>query len=114
MSVGDADPQHDPDPDEQNGSGWVATPRSRRPPPTSAAFVAPVAIDDGLADRLRMGRRLVPVENVRGRGQQDQPENTALPRIEVDPDTYSVRLDGEPTEHEPATELPTAQRYFLF
>jgi urease subunit alpha len=81
---------------------------------TSVAFVAPAAIQDGLADRLGVGRRLVPVENVRGRGKQDLPENTALPRIEVDPDTYSVRVDGELIEHEPADELPMTQRYFLF
>jgi urease subunit alpha len=77
--------------------------------------VAPAAIDDGLADRLPLvRRRLVPIESVRGRTKADMPENTALPRIEVDPDTYSVRVDGELIEHEPATELPLAQRYFLF
>jgi urease subunit alpha len=59
-------------------------------------------------------RQLVAVENVRGRTKADMPENTALPRIEVDPDTYSVRIDGELIEHEPAVELPMAQRYFLF
>ncbi len=82
---------------------------------TSLAFVSPVAIEDGLADRLPgVRRRLVPVENVRQRTKADLPENTALPRIEVDPDTYSVRVDGELIEHEPAAELPMAQRYFLF
>jgi urease subunit alpha len=56
----------------------------------------------------------VAVENVRHRTKADMPENTALPRIEVDPNTYSVRVDGELIEHEPAAELPMAQRYFLF
>jgi urease subunit alpha len=78
------------------------------------AFVAPAAIEDGLADRLSINRPLVPVGNVRGRGKADMPENTAMPRIEVDPNTYGVKIDGELIEHEPATELPMAQRYFLF
>jgi len=87
---------------------------SRSAASTSVAFVAPAAIEDGLADRLAVHRRLVPVENVRGRGKADLPENTALPKIEVDPNTYAVTVDGELIEHEPAAELPMAQRYFLF
>ncbi|MER5437792.1 urease subunit alpha [Streptomyces sp. NPDC002790] len=82
---------------------------------TSVAFVSPAAIEAGLADRLpRVTRPLVPVADVRGRGKHDLPENTALPRIDVDPDTYAVHVDGELIEHEPATELPLTQRYFLF
>jgi urease subunit alpha len=82
---------------------------------TSVAFVSQAALDDGLADRMENVRRpLVAIEDVRGRTKEDLPENTALPRIEVDPDTYTVRVDGELIEHEPATELPMAQRYFLF
>ncbi|MGY1425184.1 urease subunit alpha [Lysobacter sp. A289] len=81
---------------------------------TSVAFVSQVAIDDGLAGRLNINRPLVAIENCRGRTKKDLPENTALPHIEVDPDTYAVRVDGELIEHEPATELPMAQRYFLF
>jgi len=53
---------------------------------TSVAFVSQAAIDDGLADRLPLvRRRLVAIENVRGRSKQDLPENTAMPRIDVDP-----------------------------
>jgi urease subunit alpha len=81
---------------------------------TSVAFVSPVALEDGLAGRLSIRRPLVAVENVRARTKRDLPENDALPRIEVDADTYAVRIDGELIEHEPATELPMAQRYFLF
>ncbi|MCW2134925.1 urease subunit alpha [Arthrobacter sp. VKM Ac-2550] len=87
---------------------------SRAAASTSVAFVAPAAIEDGLADRLSINRPLVPVGNVRGRGKADMPENTAMPHIEVDPNTYGVKIDGELIEHEPATELPMAQRYFLF
>jgi urease subunit alpha len=82
---------------------------------TSVAFVSQAAVDDGLAERLPLVKRpLVPIQSVRKRTKADLPENTATPRIEVNPDTYAVRIDGELIEHEPATELPMAQRYFLF
>ncbi len=81
---------------------------------TSVAFVAPAAIDAVLADRLAVRRALVPVADVRSRGKGDLPENGAMPNIEVDPDTFTVRVDGEVIEPEPAVELPMAQRYFLF
>ncbi|MGW5150518.1 urease subunit alpha [Rhodococcus koreensis] len=81
---------------------------------TSLHFVAPHALEDGLADRLDLNRRLVPVANVRSRSKADMPRNDAQPRIEVDPDTFTVRIDGEVWEEQPAAELPMAQRYFLF
>ncbi len=81
---------------------------------TSVHFVAPQAIEDGLADRLDIRRRLVAVDNVRGVGKADMPLNDAMPRIEVDPDTFTVRIDGEVWAEQPAAELPMAQRYFLF
>jgi urease subunit alpha len=81
---------------------------------TSVHFVAPAAIEAHLDRRLSLRRRLVPVLDVRGRGKADLPENSATPRIEVDPDTFTVRIDGEVFEEDPAPELPLAQRYFLF
>jgi len=81
---------------------------------TSLHFVAPLALEDGLADRLRTHRRLVPVADVRSRGKESMPLNDALPAIEVDPDTFTVRIDGEVIEPAPAERLPMAQRYFLF
>lgn len=81
---------------------------------TSVHFVAPQAIDDGLADRLPVNRRLVPVGHVRNVGKSDMPLNDATPRIEVEPDTFTVRIDGEVWQEQPAAELPMAQRYFLF
>ncbi len=87
---------------------------SRAAAATGVAFVAPAAIEDGLADRLAVERRLVPVTDMRGRTKADLPENDALPVIEVDPDTFSVRIDGRLVDHAPATELPMTQRYFLF
>jgi len=84
------------------------------PAATSLAFVSPAALDAGLPDRLAVRRRLVPVADTRRRGKADLPGNDALPRIEVEPDTFTVRVDGEVVEAEPAAELPMAQRYFLF
>jgi urease subunit alpha len=81
---------------------------------TSLAFVAPAALEDGLADRLKIERQLVAVQDVRGRTKADLPLNTALPAIEVNPDTYQVHIDGERVTHHPVEKLPMTQRYFLY
>ncbi|MEN0012884.1 MAG: urease subunit alpha [Solirubrobacteraceae bacterium] len=77
-------------------------------------FVGQVAIDDGIAERLGQTREFVAVQNVRGKGKADMPENTALPDIKVDADTFAVTIDGDLVEQQPVAELPMAQRYFLF
>ena len=61
-----------------------------------------------------MHKTLIAVENTRGIGKADMVLNAAMPAIEVDPETYEVRADGQLLTCEPATELPMAQRYFLF
>ncbi|CKH98199.1 urease subunit alpha [Mycolicibacterium smegmatis] len=81
---------------------------------TSVHFVAPQAIEDGLAERIDVRRKLVAVKDVRKVGKAQMPLNDALPRIEVEPDTFTVRIDGEVWDEQPAAELPMAQRYFLF
>ncbi len=81
---------------------------------TSLAFVAPAALDDGIEERLGLSRPLTPVADVRHRTKADLPNNTALPSILVDPDSFAVTVDGEAIEAEPAAVLPMAQRYFLF
>jgi urease subunit alpha len=81
---------------------------------TSVAFVAPAAIEDGLPERLELGRRLVPVENVRRRGKADMPKNEYQPSIVIEPDSFAVTIDGEMVEPAPAVSLPMTQRYFLF
>ena len=83
---------------------------------TSVHFVAPGAISGhtDLADRLGVRRRLVPTKDTRRVSKTDLPNNVALPRIEVEPDTFTVRVDGEVVADAPAVELPMAQRYFLF
>jgi len=81
---------------------------------TSVHFVSPQAVEDNLADRIAVNRPLVAVRDVSGLDKSALPLNDALPEIEVDPDTFTVRIDGQVWQEEPATELPMAQRYFLF
>ena len=81
---------------------------------TSVAWVAPAALDSGALDDLAVRRQFVPVKNCRSVGKADMPENDALPDIQVDPDSFTVTVDGEVMVEDPATELPMAQRYFLF
>jgi urease subunit alpha len=81
---------------------------------TSVAWVAPAALDGGMLDDLAVRRQFVPVKNCRAVGKADMPENDALPDIQVDPDSFTVTVDGEVMVEDPATELPMAQRYFLF
>jgi urease subunit alpha len=86
----------------------------RVPARTSLHFVAPAALEAGLPDRLAVDRRLTAVTDTTRLTKADLPQNTALPEIRVDPDTFTVRVDGEVWEPEPVRELPMAQRYFLF
>jgi urease subunit alpha len=86
----------------------------RAAPATSLAFVAPAALDDGLADRLALDRPLVAVRDCRGVTKADLPNNDATPDIRVDPDSFTVTIEGEPVEAQPVEVLPMAQRYFLF
>ncbi len=82
---------------------------------TSITFVSKAAIEAGLAGRLGVQKQLVAVENVRGGiGKKSMILNDATPVIEVDPETYDVRADGELLVCEPADVLPMTQRYFLF
>jgi len=82
---------------------------------SSVTFVSQAAVEDGLAHKLGTGKQLCAVENTRGGiSKSSMLLNDALPHIEVDPETYEVRADGELLTCEPATMLPMAQRYFLF
>jgi urease subunit alpha len=80
----------------------------------SIAFVAPAALEGGLVERLALRRAVRAVADTRSVTKADLPENTALPEIRVEPDTFRVWVDGEEIEPRPAAELPLAQRYFLF
>jgi urease subunit alpha len=79
----------------------------------SVTFVSPTT-DPALADRLGLRSRVVPVRDTRHLTKADMPENDTRPDVRVDPDSFAVRIDGELVEAAPATELPMAQRYFLF
>ena len=79
---------------------------------TSVAWVSPLAFEHGIEAAIT--RPLVAVGNCRSVGKDDMVENTARPEIAVDPDTFTVTIDGDVIEEAPAEELPMAQRYFLF
>lgn len=81
---------------------------------TAFTFVSQVAQESGLAAQLGLTKSTIAVGGIRQLRKQDLKLNDALPHIEVDPETYEVRADGELLTCEPATELPMAQRYFLF
>ncbi len=82
---------------------------------SSVTFVSQASLDAGLAGRLGVAKQLVAVKNTRGGiGKASMIHNNLTPHIEVDPETYEVRADGELLTCEPATVLPMAQRYFLF
>ncbi|MFF4629801.1 urease subunit alpha [Streptomyces griseorubiginosus] len=86
----------------------------RAPASNSFNFVAPLAIEDGLPERLQLGKRFVATESTRGVTKADMRENDARPDVRIDPDSFAVHIDGELVEATPAAELPMAQRYFLF
>jgi urease subunit alpha len=77
---------------------------------TSVVFVAPATVGSDLG----VAKRLVPVANSRSLTKDDMPENSARPDVRVAADSFAVTIDGELVEPAPATELPMAQRYFLF
>jgi len=82
---------------------------------SSVTFVSQAALDAGLGNRLGVAKQLVAVKNTRGGiSKKSMIHNDLTPHVEVDPETYEVRADGELLTCEPATKLPMAQRYFLF
>src|SRR5882724_6641810 len=81
---------------------------------TCVSFMSQASLDAGVPDKLGLKRRGVAVKNTRKIGKADMVHNSGTPNIEVDSQTYEVRADGVLLTCEPATELPMAQRYFLF
>ncbi|MBE0453000.1 MAG: urease subunit alpha [Roseovarius sp.] len=81
---------------------------------SSVLFVSAAAQADGIGATLGLAKTTLPVANTRHIGKSDMVLNAATPQIEVDPETYEVRADGELLTCAPATELPLAQRYFLY
>jgi urease subunit alpha len=81
---------------------------------TCLTFVSGASLQAGALSGLGLSRRLEAVRGTRGLGKRDMVHNDALPKIEVDPETYTVKADGVHLTCEPARVLPMAQRYFLF
>ncbi len=81
---------------------------------TSVTFVSGVALQAGQLSDLHLAKRLVAVKNTRSVTKRDLLWNDVLPKMEVDPETYTVKADGRILTCEPAKVLPMAQRYFLF
>ncbi len=81
--------------------------------PSCLTFVSQASLEADLPRRLGLSRLCVPVQNTRGIGKAAMRNNSALPKVEVDPQTYEVFADGELLTCEPAEVLPMAQRYFL-
>ena len=92
----------------QFGSFGKATAR------TAITFLSQAGLDAGIGEQLGLEKILRPVQNTRTISKHDMLLNDALPEIEIDPETYTVRADGEILTCEPAKVLPMAQRYFLF
>ena len=86
----------------------------RAPFATGLTFLSGAALEDGVAARLGLQKRVVAVKNCRGLTKRAMVGNDYCPRIEVDPETYQVRADGQLLTCEPARTLAMAQRYFLF
>ncbi|MBF2064785.1 MAG: urease subunit alpha [Calothrix sp. C42_A2020_038] len=81
---------------------------------TSLTFVSHEALKRDISNQLKLKKQVVAVSGIRNLSKRDMKLNDAMPHIEVDPETYEVRADGELLTCEPATILPMAQRYFLF
>jgi urease subunit alpha len=103
----------------------IPTPQPQLPRPMFGAFgslparlgrtfVSPAALEAGLGERWESDRPLVATADVSRLAKADLAENTALPSIDVDSETFAVHIDGELIEPQPAASLPLAQRYFLF
>lgn len=81
---------------------------------TGVTFVSKSALDDGIGEKLKLNKQLVAVKGIRNIRKKDMIHNGLTPKLEVDPQNYQVRVDGELITCEPADVLPMAQRYFLF
>ena len=81
---------------------------------SSVTFLSAAAVANGRAEELGLQKMILPVKGIRGISKKDMVLNDYTPKMEVDPETYEVRADGESLVCEPAKELAMAQRYFLF
>ncbi|AQW87358.1 urease, alpha subunit [Campylobacter pinnipediorum subsp. caledonicus] len=81
---------------------------------TCISFVSNAAYKDNVKDKLGLGRIVLPVKNCRNIGKKDMKFNNSMPKLEVNPETYEVKIDGKIAKCEPTDNLPLAQLYNLF
>ncbi len=81
---------------------------------TSVTFTSKLAIRNGIAKKLALRKKLLPVKNCRKIGKKDMKYNNLTPKIEIDPETYEVKVDGKLATTEPAENLSLARLYNLF
>jgi urease subunit alpha len=81
---------------------------------TCLTFVSKLAADAGVAEKLGLRKRVLPVEQCRSISKKDMRFNDATPRIDVDSETYEVKVDGVRVDSAPAQKLSLAQLYNLF
>jgi urease subunit alpha len=81
---------------------------------TCVTFVSKASLKSGVIEKYGLQKMILPVKNCRSISKKDLIHNDATPNIEVNPENYEVRVDGEHITCEPASILPLAQRYFLF
>ena len=81
---------------------------------TCVTFVSKISIENKTIEKYELNKIILPVENCRNIGKKDLIHNDKTPNIEVNPENYQVRVDGVHITCEPLTEVPMAQRYFLF
>jgi urease subunit alpha len=81
---------------------------------TCATFVSNVSIKKNVVQQYGLEKMILPVKNCRNIGKKDLIHNNAMPDIEVNPENYEVKVEGEVITCEPVSEVPLAQRYFLF
>jgi urease subunit alpha len=81
---------------------------------TSTTFVSKAAFDAGIKEKLGLEKNVLPVKNCRNVGKKDMILNDATPQIEVDPETYMVKINGVQVDSTPSETLPLCRRYYLF
>lgn len=81
---------------------------------SSITFVSQVAYDNNIKEKLGLQKKVLPVHGIRDLTKKDMKLNTATPKIDVDPQTYEVKIDGEVITCDPVDVVPMGQRYFLF
>ena len=81
---------------------------------TSFTFTSQIALDNGLEEKLKIEKKLLAVKNCRNIGKKDMIYNDATPKIEIDPETYEVKVDGEVATVDPAKEVSLARLYSLY